>query len=472
MNSPQSGSWLGLPARASATLVIAISVPTMGHSGEQGLVLTGYNASYSSGMPMETQGGVSSKTLCGPDGVSALQKANQAVLERLSSRIADPRLPSLGEMEGHARALRAELCQGDGGFDLQPHVITYSACRLTMDQQSIMTDVRIPTADTEGAMDVADFWKAETMRIPLYPADPSATSANTQQWAGAMNWTGPGETRQIGGYPATRWEFQHSTKMAMGGMSVNLTTAGHGYFSKDVPGVELLEEFYQRFATGISFEQGAGSFFGGMMNTWVEVLKRGLPMEMDQTVKSSMGGMGMGGGGNRSVLKVTVLELVNLPDDFCTRALTPDYFEVTDAGAALSGMSSSPGGGAAAAGGESDSGMSALGSLLEMMNSAQEQGRAAPGSQQAPAANPAGQPAARAARGALPSSAQLTTGNLTQSVQQHLQALGYDTGNTDGTLSTETIIAISQFQSEKGMEATGEVTPQLLGILGAEVDSR
>jgi hypothetical protein len=181
--------------------------------------------------------------------------------------------------------------------------------------------------------------------------------------------------------------------------------------------------------------------------------------------------MGMGGS-SRSVMKVTSVERVDLPDDFCTRVLTPDYFEVTDAGAALSGMSSSPGGGAAPAGGEAESGMSALGGLLEMMNSAQSQGAAAPGTRQAPAANPAGQPAARAAGGALPSSAQLTTGNLTQSVQQHLQALGYDTGNTDGELSTATIIAISQFQAEKGMEATGEVTPQLLGILGAEVDSR
>ena len=62
--------------------------------------------------------------------------------------------------------------------------------------------------------------------------------------------------------------------------------------------------------------------------------------------------------------------------------------------------------------------------------------------------------------------------NMTQSVQKHLQALGYDTGNTGGELSTETVIAISQFQAEKGMEVTGEVTPQLLGILGAEVDSR
>jgi peptidoglycan hydrolase-like protein with peptidoglycan-binding domain len=71
-----------------------------------------------------------------------------------------------------------------------------------------------------------------------------------------------------------------------------------------------------------------------------------------------------------------------------------------------------------------------------------------------------------------PSSADLTTDNLTQSVQNHLQALGYSVGNTRGDPDTNTVVAISQFQAENGMEVTGEATPQLLGILGAKVDSR
>lgn len=472
MHFSRSGDRLGLLSRKFVTLAIALAAPTMGQSAEQGLVLVGYNASYFGGMPMESEGGVTSQTLCGPDGISALQKANQAVLERLSGRIPDPGLPTLGEMEAHTRAIRTELCQGDEGFDLQPNVITYSSCRMTMDQQVVMTDMRLPGVAGEGAMEIADFWKAELTRIPLYPADASAKAANAGQRASAINWTGPGDRRQIAGYPATRWGFEYSSDMGMGGMAgmkVNMTTRGHGYFSKDVPGAEVLEKFYTGFAKGISFEQGGGSIFEGLMNSWVEVLQRGLPLEMDQTVKSSMSGMGMDSS-NRTVLKVASLSQVSLPDDFCTRALVPDYFEITDAGAALSGMGAPPGG--APAGGQAESGMSALGSLMEMMNSAKDQGFAAPGAQQAPAANPAGQSAARSAGGALPSSAQLTTGNLTQSVQMHLQALGYDTGNTDGELSTETIIAISQFQAEKGLEATGEVTPQLLGILGAEVDSR
>ncbi|MEZ5502430.1 MAG: peptidoglycan-binding protein [Halioglobus sp.] len=70
------------------------------------------------------------------------------------------------------------------------------------------------------------------------------------------------------------------------------------------------------------------------------------------------------------------------------------------------------------------------------------------------------------------SSAELTSDNLTQTVQNHLKALGYDPGNTDGEASTQTSIAISQFQAEKGLPVTGEVTPQLVGILSAEVDKK
>ena len=57
-------------------------------------------------------------------------------------------------------------------------------------------------------------------------------------------------------------------------------------------------------------------------------------------------------------------------------------------------------------------------------------------------------------------------------VQENLAALGYATGNTDGIPSTETTIAISQFQAEQGMEVTGQASPQLAGILAAEVGKR
>jgi len=60
---------------------------------------------------------------------------------------------------------------------------------------------------------------------------------------------------------------------------------------------------------------------------------------------------------------------------------------------------------------------------------------------------------------------------LVQSIQRDLVALGYDPGNDHGELSTATVVAISKFQAENGLEVTGEATPQLAGILAAKRDA-
>jgi len=57
---------------------------------------------------------------------------------------------------------------------------------------------------------------------------------------------------------------------------------------------------------------------------------------------------------------------------------------------------------------------------------------------------------------------------LTLIVETDLAALGYDVGPVDGEETLDTMIAISKFQAENDLEVTGEVTPQLAGILAAK----
>ena len=64
---------------------------------------------------------------------------------------------------------------------------------------------------------------------------------------------------------------------------------------------------------------------------------------------------------------------------------------------------------------------------------------------------------------------QTAGGNLVARIQLDLQALGYDPGNVNGELTTPTVIAISQYQSEKGLEVTGEATESLASVLAAEL---
>jgi peptidoglycan hydrolase-like protein with peptidoglycan-binding domain len=56
---------------------------------------------------------------------------------------------------------------------------------------------------------------------------------------------------------------------------------------------------------------------------------------------------------------------------------------------------------------------------------------------------------------------------LTLIAQQDLAALGYDPGAIDGNYSPKTAVAVSKFQAEHGLQVTGEVTPQLVGIIRA-----
>jgi peptidoglycan hydrolase-like protein with peptidoglycan-binding domain len=68
--------------------------------------------------------------------------------------------------------------------------------------------------------------------------------------------------------------------------------------------------------------------------------------------------------------------------------------------------------------------------------------------------------------------AAVSADQLTQIVQQDLQALGYAPGNTQGEATTETVIAISRFQAENNLEVTGAATPQLAGIIKAKLKER
>jgi peptidoglycan hydrolase-like protein with peptidoglycan-binding domain len=63
------------------------------------------------------------------------------------------------------------------------------------------------------------------------------------------------------------------------------------------------------------------------------------------------------------------------------------------------------------------------------------------------------------------------TDELTQRIQRDLVALGYDPGAISGEMTVETAVAISQFQAANGMDVSGTVSPQLAGILAAQVDA-
>jgi hypothetical protein len=222
-------------------------------------------------------------------------------------------------------------------------------------------------------------------------------------------------------------------------------------------------------------DQGAASFLSGLINNLVGMLDRGIPLEIEQTVSSAIAGRTMGSGASHAM--ITGFDVIPLPPAWCSASLMPsEGYTIVDVDQQISdAMSSAAGGGGNTAPGGLNEAMQQLNEAMQQLTPEQRQmmeqfGGALGGLgglQQPPTANRAAPAAPARTR---PTSEELYSDDLTQMVQNHLQALGYDPGNTDGDLSVQTTIAISQFQAETGLEVTGEVTPQLAGILAAEVD--
>ena len=61
--------------------------------------------------------------------------------------------------------------------------------------------------------------------------------------------------------------------------------------------------------------------------------------------------------------------------------------------------------------------------------------------------------------------------SLLRMIQTDLAKLGYAPGNTDGNLDKATVVAITRYQASKGIEINGKPSPQLAGMLAADVDA-
>jgi hypothetical protein len=66
--------------------------------------------------------------------------------------------------------------------------------------------------------------------------------------------------------------------------------------------------------------------------------------------------------------------------------------------------------------------------------------------------------------------ADISDADLVRRIQEYLVILGYEPGNIDGVLDTETTIAISQFQAEQRLEVTGQPSAELARILASGVE--
>lgn len=409
-----------------------------------------------------------------------------------------PGAPSRADVEQDIAVAKREICKNpDIPPSIEPFVITYASCRMAMYTPSSAMVINIPGGGNTAIMLVADHATQEVMQLELTSHMDSLAETVGSGWAEEIEMTPVGEEAEHIGYDIELYEFSFDSGLGLAGLGaadqsdleagsieaignlVSVTTTGKAWVARNAPGNDVVRSFYQNLTGAIQANQE--SMIGGMIKNMVGMLREGMPLLTEQETTSKIMGRTQGRGKSMSI--VTNIRLKELPWVSCGEVPIPEGYAVTDMNQQ---MSEAMGGGGTQSSAEMAQAMQQYNEAMQQMTPEQQQMMEQFGigdmMTQMGGMNPAAAPqaagtagpslAAGSAGSNMPSSAELQSDNLTQMVQNHLKALGYDTGNTDGELSLETTIAISQFQAEKGVEVTGEVSPQLAGMLSAEVDSQ
>ncbi len=385
------------------------------------------------------------------------------------------------DFEHHLDAAEEALCNNEDAPYSGHFTISYAYCRMTMDTPTGSLDIHMPPNVPAAYMQAIDFVKEEGIMIDLARDLAGTMPATGTGWSNDIQMSPTGRNKELIGYDTRQYRYKYTAGMgggsamdAISGM-VSVTNSGSAYVAPNVEGDSIPRRFYWNLASQVQPGTGMANMLTGMIKNLAGLLQNGLPLEIESKVSSKI--MGVTVLSSNSESNVTDVRLVPMPDGWCERSIVPPDFDITNINEQLDSVM----------GGGSNQGMTAeqqqemdanarqmnevmqnitpeqkammekmgMGDMLGNMLGNQKQGSSA---------------ATSPASGGTPKSKSLQSANLTQTAQNYLKALGYDPGNTDGTVSMDTTIAISQFQAENGMEVTGDVSPQLVGMLAAKVD--
>ena len=407
--------------------------------------------------------------------------------------------------------------------------LIYTSCSMTMGDGANIMRWTVPPLAAEAEMTILDLAENTAFTVQLETdlrdvnaATGGAATGNLRDY----DINGPNGSQQVTlqvdgrerEFQAKSYEYKYTGDVGAGvaGLAAiqagRIDSEGQAWIVPDAPGADVVSLFYQNFADHVRPAAGMGSMIDGMIKQMAGLTRLGMPVRTNQTVKmigNSFQAIGAETGTRmESESESTIDRIAIVPgrgSQTCGATVIPEGMAVTsfnDLMAGAMGAAGSGGAGAGAVGGapnpmdspEFKEAMAEMAEQMEGMSDEEKQmmeqfglgsmlGGAASIDSSADASGDAGPSALTAGSGsagagssgsgkAMPSSAELTTENLLESVQKHLDALGYNPGNTDGTPSVMTEVAISQFQAENDMAVVGKVTPQVLGVLSAKVDSK
>lgn len=480
--------------------------------GAQGVVITGLQVDYGDevnrnpGNPFGADTGFTIDDVCAASPLigMALQDMLGAIEREMANAGAPLTLQQIESMPGApnrqdiARDLanaREALCDApDPETSVQPFTITYASCRMGMTTPANAMVITMPPGGDSAIMLAADHTTREVVHLELTSHIDATSQFTGTGWSEGIDIASLGQTAEIFGYDTEHYRFSYTSGLGEAGLGamtaadveaggitspqalgnlVSVESTGTAWISDSAPGIDIVQSFYRNLSSRFQPDSST-SFFGGMIKNLVGMLEKGLPIVIEQTTSAKV--MGTTSVSGKSESHVANIRIWDLPAGWCGEVQAPPGYEVTNVNEQMNAAASTPGTPSDA---EMREAMNQYSEAMENMTDEQrammEQFGMGEMMQQMMGSSPGAQQAGgggSSAGSAVSPSEELQSDDLTQMVQNHLQALGYDPGNTSGEMTMETTIAISQFQAEKGLEVTGEVSPQLAGMLSAEVDRR
>lgn len=99
-------------------------------------------------------------------------------------------------------------------------------------------------------------------------------------------------------YDSAKYTFEYEGSVmgglnpadSMAGMTPILKSRNVAYVSSDVPGMDVIHQFYQTFRDYVAPAAGAGTLLATMIEQMAEVAEKGLPLDGTQTITVDLGG--------------------------------------------------------------------------------------------------------------------------------------------------------------------------------------
>ena len=386
--------------------------------------------------------------------------------------------PAMGGIEHQIEELRESVCadRPDGSFN-----IIYTECSMTMWDGGYYLKITVPPGSSTPKMVMYPYMVnpgTPSTERPYTIADLNVIDKKVKGKKRHVSYIEPtGATGEHNGYVTQKYRFNYKGEInvvnfmrgettggpgaaMMGGLAglgkISMTSKGTAWIASDVPGLDVMQAFYNSYSTQVRPQAGGANMMSGMIDQLAAIAAVGMPLWIKQTVKSKTAFM-IGPKGTTTSTITNVLVTPGEAGARCEDSPIPADYEVINLSEVLAGTQQGNAGSASGASVQRPGVMSTLRSMFSRNGQQAGDVAAEVNSQNASSGQ---------------SSSDLTTSNLTQSVQMHLQALGYDPGNTEGALSDQSQVAIARYEYERKMEVTGQVSPQLLDALASEVDGR